>query len=601
MATILFQGANINASILIQNIQILEQGTTSSGSYSYDMCKQEAVNLGFPYFALQNVNLSTNLGYCGVSQSEINVTQPGISYVPTAQVPLWSSSTSGQTGNTAILTNVGSLSVINSNGTSVYSTPMTTTIPSNYLGCYGDGPNRAMALYNNGSQQYSNSQCQQIAQQNGATYYGLQNSTSGTTAQCALSSNLSQTTGYGKASNCTQLTDGSLSGSFSGGGWSNAVYNTTNPSSIYFLILQDDGNMVIYRGSGPNDNQGVVWASNTQNQQQQSNSAYSSANGKYGQNWISSGSTLAPGDFVGSTNGSMALIMQSDGNLVLYTFKNAINCQKMSDGNMGGGVGANALNKLNETGYQSNMAQLAYVDPNSEIHMYPSSNIELTTNYTEFTQTNSIGNDIEGVSYGNATVEQCKETCNANSNCYGFVMGSEGNVCIPKTSSMYPAGNKQYDSNFTTYVRERQPMNPPIGVSYNVNNTDSITFQNYVNGGNFQTSYGLANASAEQKQQLQKMETELNTLASQISTLNTTLNDNNKLTNNQSSINLTGINTYLSDLKSVYNKLTNVSNNNNVENILNDSDIVVLQQNYDYLFWAIIASSVVLISMNILK
>ena len=47
---------------------------------------------------------------------------------------------------------------------------------------------------------------------------------------------------------------------------------------------------------------------------------FSIVKGKYGKNWIAQGSVLAAGDFIGSNSGSMALIMQSDGNLVLYTF-----------------------------------------------------------------------------------------------------------------------------------------------------------------------------------------------------------------------------------------------------------------------------------------
>jgi hypothetical protein len=35
--------------------------------------------------------------------------------------------------------------------------------------------------------------------------------------------------------------------------------------------------------------------------------------------------------------------------------------------------------------------------------------------------------------------------------------------------------------------------------------------------------------------------------------------------------------------------------------ILDDSDIVVLQKNYDYLFWSILAVGAVIISMNIVK
>jgi hypothetical protein len=599
--SILFRGtAQYDCTTGIQNINLLLYVQSVSGSYNYEMCKQEAISAGVKYFALQNVNPSTNLGYCGISSNEPSITQYGISYVPTKQIALWASNTSTQQGNSFVLTTQGSISVVNSSGTSVYSTPNSKAMPSNYYGCYGDSGDRAMKLYNGGSQQYNNSQCQSIAKQGGYQYYGLQNSSSGTNAQCVLSNDFTSSIRYGKAGNCTRI---SSDGSWSGGGWSNAVYNTNNPVSNYFLILQDDGNMVIYRGSNPNDIQATIWSSNTVGKQQKPNPTYVATKGKYGQNWMPSGSTLAAGDFIGSNNGNIALIMQTDGNLVLYTFNDAENCLKMTDGNVGGGIGANALNELNEVGIQSNLAKLAYVDENSEIHTYPSSNIQLKTDYVEFKLTNSPDNDIPGASYGNATVDQCKSTCNSSSSCYGFVMANEGNICMPKTSNMYPASDKQMDANYTTYIKKRIPLNPPMGVSLNVNNVDSVSYQNYIDGGNFQNTYGLANATSEQKQQLSLLEPQLNNIASKMSQSYAQFKDNNKLVSNQTIKNVKGINTYLNDLNETNTEIDNFSENisPSLNNILNDSDIFVLQQNYDYLFWAILASGVVLVSMNIIK
>ena len=114
---------------------------------------------------------------------------------------------------------------------------------------------------------------------------------------------------------------------------------------------------------------------------------------------------------------------------------------------------------------------------------------------------------------------------------------------------------------------------------------------------------GLANATTEQKQQLASLEKQLNVVASQISQSSTQFKDNNKLVSNQSIKNVKGINTYLNDLNNTNEEINNFSENisSNLNNILNDSDIFVLQQNYDYLFWAILASGLVLVSMNILK
>jgi hypothetical protein len=587
------QGSNQWSNVGIQNIQISVSGTSESGTYTYNQCKNAAIDAGYQYFALQDVNTSTSQGYCAVSDNQPVITSLGPGLVPNGQQALWASNTSGQNGNTAILSITGALSVLNANGSSVYNSPTSNANPSNYLGCYGDGPNRAMPLYNNGAQQYNNAQCQQIAQQNGALYYGLQNSTSGQTAQCAISSDWAQTSQYGTAGNCTEIGDGS----YSGGGWSNAVYNASLPQSNYFLILQDDGNMVIYRGTSPTDIQGVIWATGTNGQLQDANPTYAAANGKYGQNWISQGSTLATGDFIGSTSGNLALIMQSDGNLVLYTFTMVSNCQKMADGNTGAGIGSNALYDIGNTGIPDNMSQLAYIDQNSELHSYPSSNTKYSNTYTKMPGNDSSGHDIQGASFGNATVGSCKTACNKNADCAGFSFSN--NVCYPKTSSMYPNGARELNPDFNLFIRGKKPISPPIGAPSTVNNVDSISYQNYVNGGNIGKKYGLANATSSQKQQLDQLQTRMNLLTSQINQMTGKFDSGTNKAQTQSQTNVEGIQEYLQGLESTNSQINNF--NTNVERILSDSDIVVLQKNYDYLFWSILATGTVLITMNIIK
>jgi hypothetical protein len=582
---------NPNNSTAIQNVQFSSTGTSSSsGSYTYEQCQNAAIDGGYQYFALQGVNTSTSQGYCAVSNDQPTATSLGPGMVPSQLNPVWASNTSGQTGNSAILSVSGSLQVINSGGQSVFSTPNSNAQPSNYLGCYGDGPNRAMALYNNGSQQYNNAQCQQIAQQNGSTYYGLQNSTSGTTAQCALSSNLSQSIEYGQAGNCTQISDGS----YSGGGYSNAVYNTNTPDSNYTLVL-GDYYLQIERGTSPNDQQGFIWGMDFT--KGDVNPQYVATNGVYGQNWITQGQTLAAGDWIGSPSGYAALIMQSDGNLVLYTFSMVSNCQQMQDGNTGGGVGANALYNIGQVGVQSNMSQVAYIDQNSELHTYPSSNIQYSNVYNEMAGNDSPGNDIPSAAYGNATVESCQSTCNNNPDCAGFAFTN--NVCYPKTSSMYPNGERGINPNVNLYVRGKSPIAPPVGVPSTVNNTDTITYQNYVNGGAVGNSYGLANATSTQKQQLEQLQSKMNLLTSQINSLTGQFGSGSQQAESQSQMNIQGIQGYLQGLESTNNKIQNFSTN--VDRILSDSDIVVLQKNYNYLFWSILAAGTVLVTMNIVK
>jgi hypothetical protein len=564
---------------------------TNVGQMNFEQCQSYAVNSGNKYFGLQSVD-NNGVGNCMTSNDLASSQINGVA-LNYNQVPLWDSKTYGNNPGSTMSFNNGSISVLNSSGASVFSTPNSTKQPSTYIGCYGDSSKRAMQLYNNGSQQYNNASCQQVAMSQGATYYGLQDSNSGQNAQCTLSSNLSQAQQYGIANNCTQIADGS----WSGGGWSNAVYSTSTPTLNYYLYLQDDGNICIYLGSGPSDNQGAIWCSQTNGQQQQPNPNFAAAKGKFGECWIPSGSTLSPGDFIGSTDGSIYLIMQSDGNLVLYTSTTSSKCSS-SGGKTVGAQDVNALYQITAMGNKNSIGKLAFIDQNSQSHSYPTTNIQYSKNYTNYTGIDSAGNDIPDAAYGNATVEQCQSTCDSNQECAGFAFSN--NVCYPKTSSMFPNGTMQVNKNVNLYTRNKEPIAPPVGVPGTVVNIDSIMYDNYNDGGNIGSEYGLANATSTQKDQISQLQTKLNLLTSQINGYTNKFSSGTDSLNSQSSKNLEGLGDYLKDFKKTNNNIKNF-NATNMENILNDSDITVLQKNYDYLFWSILAAGTVLVTMNLTK
>ena len=509
-------------STAIQNISIsIGSSSNSGGSYTYDMCKKAAIDGGYKYFGLQNVNTETSTGYCAVSNDAVGVTQKGTSYAVNKAIALWYTSTNNN-GAYAYLTSQGALTVYNSAGGAVYNTDNSRSQPSDYLGCYGDTGNRAMP-YLQGYMDYEG--CKKKAKDNGAApYFGLQNSTSGTNAECWLASNIDNIRQYGKATNCTKISDGT----YSGGGWSNAIYSLDS-TSFYYLVVQDDGNMCIYRGSGPDDNQGDIWCSWTNGQQKKPNPAYAAEKGKYGKNWIPSGTGLSPGDFVGSTDGSTYLIMQGDGNLVLYTSDNGENCPKMKDGNTGGGEGANALYQLAEVGIPGNLGKIGYVDSNSLLSVYGDSNIEQTTNGQQ-----------------------------------------------PKLKNL------------------------PLGVSNKIVNVDSLAFEHYPKTDKMGSSYGLANANTVQKQELDQLKTRLDQISQKLLEETNNLNSDEIKVGNQSTLQTKNIGNYLKEYKTTNAKIKN-SNPANIIGIVNDSDINVLKENYNYYFWSILAVGTVLVTMNITK
>jgi nitrate reductase beta subunit len=124
-------------------------------------------------------------------------------------------------------------------------------------------------------------------------------------------------------------------------------------------------------------------------------------------------------------------------------------------------------------------------------------------------------------------------------------------------------------------------------------------YQNYNKGGNIGDSYGLTNATAVQRQQLSQLQTRMDQLSSEITYLTNKFGTGSQESQVQAHKNKQGLREYLVDIKKNNNKIKNIDEN--ITNIVNDSDIVVLQKNYNYLFWTILATGTVLISMNMIK
>jgi len=604
--TITFQGTwtQGDRSTALQNIQLIAGSTSEAGTYTQQTCQQAAEDGGYQYFALQNVDPGSGMGYCGVTNNFVGASQYGLSTVTSGESILWQSNTSG-TGNSATLNSSGSLAVLNSAGTSLFSTPVAGNSPPSYIGCYGDGPNRAMttAVLSNGQTvngnagQYSWSfgvqQCEQAAQQNNFSYFGLQDSTTEGQAVCFLSNDLQQTQSYGPANNCTQFPDGNVQG----GAWSNSVYSSGFLGSNFWLQITDAGLIAIYRGSNNTDNQGTIWS--YQGSPGQANPTYAAENGLNGQNWISSGTSLAAGDFIGSPTGVCALIMQSDGNLTFITFSTVSNCSVVN-GYQAGGPGANAIYQLSEVGIQSDIGNMAYIDENGVLSQYPTSNVQLTDSYTQINNYDSPNSNISGANFDNATVNTCQAACNLNDDCYGFSIIN--GVCYPKNNTVYPYGSRQPNSNSTLYVRGQGIIAPPQGVTSQVNNINSVQYQNYVASGKpLANSYGIASATEQEQIALQQSQNTLNQLGQDVAFITDVYEQGTNAMNAQSATNVQGVKNYVKDIKKTKKQIKNFDANTNVDGILLNSDITVLQQNYNYMFWSILAIGTVIVSMNISK
>ena len=275
-------------------------------------------------------------------------------------------------------------------------------------------------------------------------------------------------------------------------------------------------------------------------------------------------------------------------------------CTEINGDNYGGNL-VNAVYQVSPEGGKSSLiGNVAYVDENSDLHPYPESNIQLTNQYTKIQNYNSSGNDLSGKMKSNVSVDDCQNICNNDFNCYGVVFDNSNNVCYPKNKSMYPAGQRQPYNGYDLYIRNKSPLNPPLGVDGSVQNIDSITYQNYTSDGSNPTNaYGLHQINSTQKQQLQHIQSTLKSLSQQIIHQTGSFNENDLLVNTQTQSNMNSVNQYLDELKDVDHAILQMTSNST--GILNDSDIVVLQENYNYLFWSTLAVGLTLITMSVSK
>jgi hypothetical protein len=102
--------------------------------------------------------------------------------------------------------------------------------------------------------------------------------------------------------------------------------------------------------------------------------------------------------------------------------------------------------------------------------------------------------------------------------------------------------------------------------------------------------------------QLAQLETTLDILSRQINTLNESINNNITSVNDQISTNSSAREKYMKDITSNTVNQANILNiSNNVQNMLNDSDIMTLQQNYSYILVSILAAASILVAMNVIK
>ena len=524
--------------------------------YNYDSCQAAALNSGSSYFALQGLEPTTNLSSCYTSNDVSSAKKYG-----EATTMCKSDSDGNVYGNTLV--------------NAIYESPSGNTT---YVGTYGDGPTRAMTLVNGGSRTFTYDSCREQAIKTGNKYFGLQYFNSGNQlAQCTLSNDFTEASKYGKKYNYSTGKDGKIYG----GGWSNSIYQVESDLSNYIGCYNDSATSPAMTSVG---NGSATYSFSTCKE------AATSSGNKY----------FA---LQGTSAGSSKCFVSND----LSTAKKygeAKPCTKSLDDKNYGNNGINAIYKMNELGDASLVGKMGYVDFNSELKEFPSSMIGLESTYDRY---DNYGTTLTSIAtLQNATYDSAASKCSSSSSYYGFTLESSTNVAEFYGKEIINPSNRILKPNTTLYIRGQTIQNLNNSCNKQVTNIDSTQWKNYVKKSGYMspsTTCDLSNAITNASKKSDIIQNQIIITAKKIVKILNDLNKKSVSINNTTGLNTTTIQSNIQKYNDVIVQMSEFTDvrENNISNIVKESDIKVLQENYGYMFWSILAIATVIVTMNIMR
>ena len=524
--------------------------------YNYESCQEAALNSGSSYFGLQGFDPSTNLSSCYITKDVSAAKKYGES------TTMCNADSEGNVyGNTLV--------------NAVYDNPSGNTT---YVGTYGDAPSRAMPLVNNGSNTFTYESCKQKAISTGSKYFGLQNLNSGNQlAQCTLSNDFTEASKYGKKYNFSTGKDGKKYG----GGWSNAIYQVESDLANYQGCYNDsaDSPAMTPVGNG--------------------SATYSFSSCKEAA--ITSGSKYFA--LQGTAAGSSKCFVSNDSSSV-KKYGEAKPCTKSLDGKTYGNNGINAIYQMNQLGDPSVVGKMGYVDFNSKVTEIPDSMIELETTYNKYDNYGTTSKSIYTLQ--NATYDSAADKCNSSSSYYGFTIDSSTNVAQFYGKDIINPSTRILQPNTTLYIRNQSIKNLNSACNKKVTTIDSAQWKNYVKNSGYMTpstTCDLSDAITGASKKSDKIQAQIIATAKRIVAILTNLNKQSATINNTTGLNTNTIQANIQKYNDVIVQMGEFTDvrENNIGNIVKESDIIVLQENYGYMFWSILAIATIIITMNIMR
>ena len=408
----------------------------SGKNHSYESCRIRAIEDNSRFFGIHDYDSDSKKGYCAVTNHKNHVGILGPQKEYEEQV-IWQSNTY-DAGSHAVLSDTGSLTVVNPKGEVTFSTKNRNSEPFNYNGCYKNNPD---TFETHNAETYE--ECKQLAIDKNMSHFGLHSSDYSDkqfkNGKCLLSNDINEVRKNGKLSSCSRNSDGL----FIGRGNGVSIYNTNYDKAKYFLIVHE-GYMSIFKGSDRwKDFQRQIFRFMDRSVTADKNKSYMAYKSVFGRNHIYNGTKILSGQHVSSTWGRSALIMRPDGNLVLVSFKHIGNNCKQINNKFVGGKKSNAMYDIGLKG-RRDIGKVANVTEDGKLSKYNNSQVQYSKSFTKHENVDSEGNNLSNTIYNNKTSMECQNICKNDKNCGGVSYDKTMKQCVLKGSSTYPLARLQY-------------------------------------------------------------------------------------------------------------------------------------------------------------
>jgi hypothetical protein len=262
---------------------------------------------------------------------------------------------------------------------------------------------------------------------------------------------------------------------------------------------------------------------------------------------------------------------------------------------------------MNEKGNTNVMGSLGYVNEENKISQYPSSMVLPGETYDKIQGFDSPNSDI--TTLDNTDINNCMIFCNTTNNCGGFVYDNNNRTCWTKTTNMYGpqniSGALVPDSRYDLYMREPK-LNNNESCPTSINEITSVEWNAMEQSDSkmtLDTKCQLAAANNIVLKQRDDSEDSLSGLYNTISNKVTDLMSVNTSMNKQMDVDKDIMNTNLSLYDMINKRFIKAINDGtgNINNILTNSQISVLQSNYAYVLWIILALLAIIFFVYVIR